>query len=464
MIKKIWFPIIILIVATLFITIFYHCAAGSSEIENLLWDAISKKNLELVKDAVAQGANINEFSQYSHYVMSSGTAKIVRSPVWIAIERRENKIAEYLLDCGADINSYEDRNGRTLVQYCATERKSMLRKVVESGADLFHADKMGRTAIDYAANVDAGDYAFKLFIESGAIPTTKTGEIALKNNQNKSRFGMLKVIMQYTDELEINSALRYAILGNGEAAVKYASSIDDKTDLIFAMASFCEPKYFEAVYNRSISYSELLQYAVLYGNSEIIIYLMENGEMKNISGLKLGLYAARNNEVELFEFLDKNGIYYSKKEAIEELLYSCNQDCIEYLLSDGFYSDILLEEACFAGNTKVVEMLLHNDDTFEGKEYACPMVYASREGYTDIVALLIEAGANPNIEYDKETPLYAAVRYGYFDIVELLIENGADLEWKNSNGESLLDILQNYNLEASAFESLHSISHLGTDA
>lgn len=64
---------------------------------------------------------------------------------------------------------------------------------------------------------------------------------------------------------------------------------------------------------------------------------------------------------------------------------------------------------------------------------------AARQGNFEIVEILIQAGANPNIT-DNEgwTPLMRAALAGNPQIVKLLISNGADVTKRNSIGESVI--------------------------
>lgn len=67
------------------------------------------------------------------------------------------------------------------------------------------------------------------------------------------------------------------------------------------------------------------------------------------------------------------------------------------------------------------------------------LAMASMKGYTEIVKLLVENGADVNKKSDNGlTALMHASIGGYLEIVELLIKNGADINAKDILGETAL--------------------------
>ena len=61
-------------------------------------------------------------------------------------------------------------------------------------------------------------------------------------------------------------------------------------------------------------------------------------------------------------------------------------------------------------------------------------------GHTEIVALLLEAGAEVNARNrDGSTPLHSAAFLGQYEAAELLLENGADINIRNGDGGTPLD-------------------------
>ena len=67
--------------------------------------------------------------------------------------------------------------------------------------------------------------------------------------------------------------------------------------------------------------------------------------------------------------------------------------------------------------------------------------HAARNGRSDIVEMLIRAGANPDVQNVKEldTPLHYVALHGHTDMVELLLRLGANPHAKNADGKTPLD-------------------------
>lgn len=69
--------------------------------------------------------------------------------------------------------------------------------------------------------------------------------------------------------------------------------------------------------------------------------------------------------------------------------------------------------------------------------------YASAEGFTDIVQLLLARGANVDTGGFSWTPLMRASKYGHKDTVIYLLKHGADPNKQRTFGKSCLHIVRN---------------------
>jgi len=99
---------------------------------------------------------------------------------------------------------------------------------------------------------------------------------------------------------------------------------------------------------------------------------------------------------------------------------------------------------CRAGN--VVDFLLENGANINDKEYRdlidqTPLIIAAFNGCTDIVRMLIDAGADIHHRNDQgENALISAAQEGHIDVVKVLIDAGADVNQPNADGETALSL------------------------
>ena len=109
--------------------------------------------------------------------------------------------------------------------------------------------------------------------------------------------------------------------------------------------------------------------------------------------------------------------------------------------------DTAIMKACRNCNGKdVVAFLLDNGANINDKEYRdlidqTPLIIAAFNGCTDIVRMLLDAGADIGHRNDQgENALITASQEGNIDVVKVLLDAGADKNQPNADGETPLEL------------------------
>jgi ankyrin repeat protein len=101
--------------------------------------------------------------------------------------------------------------------------------------------------------------------------------------------------------------------------------------------------------------------------------------------------------------------------------------------------DTAMMGAALEGHLDVVKKLRTSGAALDYKGWT-PLIYASTGGRDNVVAYLLDQGANVNAESaNGTTALMMAVREGKGTTVDLLVKRGADVNHRNENGVSALD-------------------------
>ncbi|KAI1472908.1 ankyrin repeat-containing domain protein [Daldinia caldariorum] len=106
-----------------------------------------------------------------------------------------------------------------------------------------------------------------------------------------------------------------------------------------------------------------------------------------------------------------------------------------------FYSQ-LARASCFGLEEVVRQLLDQRGPDIESKDTSydnqTPLMWAAQEGYNAIVGLLLDGGADVNLDYLFDTPLIKAVKNKHAIVASTLLTRGADVEAADINGKTPL--------------------------
>src|SRR5574337_1022092 len=154
--------------------------------------------------------------------------------------------------------------------------------------------------------------------------------------------------------------------------------------------------------------------AVALGHDGDLVELLDKGMDPNTvdaSGNSLLILAARDSHLSTVDLLIKRGAKVGQR---------------------NFAGDSALMMAVLKG--EVAKRLLAADAPVNQSGWT-PLMYAAYSGRADMVALLLEKGADVNARApNQSTSLMLAARNGHMDAVRLLLKAGAETDLKNDQG------------------------------
>ena len=165
--------------------------------------------------------------------------------------------------------------------------------------------------------------------------------------------------------------------------------------------------------------------------------LLKNALVLSCVGFLSGNCLAIEPEIESSLWLKQTAIEPRRTEVTDPLEFArikATGNDVDPQFASG--RDAELIAAAGRSDLKAIERLLKEGANANTQDVLSmrPIIHAARNGSVEIVRMLLENGADPNVKCEGFTPLGIAALNGYRHVTDLLIRAGARLDTKGDNG------------------------------
>ncbi|HEY9061657.1 MAG TPA: ankyrin repeat domain-containing protein [Pseudobacteroides sp.] len=434
---------------------------GSSDCDGKLFDGIKYENLEMIKEAIDDGADINKLK---------GIITPETNPLWLAYNHAQNnnlRVPEYLVKIGADVN-YTTSEGSTYLLWAASNIDvHKCEFLIKHGAKI-DIECNGYTALERVLNNNGRatatekniDTIVTMLLEHGAKirPVTLKAALEGRSTYITPNLGVQKRILEglikegYQSGLD--PTLEAAMLGQSSKLIEFVKENkikrDDEWKILFFTAAFgsvetiklLELKGLDLSYTDKNKYTPLM-IASYYGNLDVVKYLVSKGvniQARDSSDNSALNFAVINGQLDTVEYLIKRGSNIKPFEpelggevnVLFDAAENGNVKIIQMILDHGFpvNDDVLwraAQRACTKKNYEAFKFFLANGVDLYKKHDVYGDLFPVLSDLNDI-KFFLDLGVNINGFRNEGDFLRGAISYGNAEAVEYLLKNGADMD------------------------------------
>ena len=393
-----------------------------------IWQAAAEGDVEAIKGFLTNGSKIDDQGRYGYSILH------------LAVKNGHTAVAEFALANGADIN-LRSNSKKTPLHYTAQHNQLALAKLlVEAKADLTAKDKKGRTALDLSTGEAKREMA--AYLRSVGV-TSKSDEASAKSIYVAAKIGSIAALNKHLEAgVEVNSLNEHK-----QTALHFAASAGQLDAAALLLEANADVSLVDKYHKTALHYS------ARNGRTATTALLLEKGAVVNAKDKKNKTsldYAIAKKRTEVVELLRAKGGKTAKELAAAENIFA----------------------AAEVGDLEAIKRHLKGgaDVNAANKQGYTVLHMAVRRGQKDAVVVLLEKGANVNVQRKGKTPLdfagkkeeiagllrekggktgrelkaagsiFSAAESGLVDAVKTHLAAGIDVNGKNKGGYTALHL------------------------
>ena len=378
-------------------------------------------NVEAINVLLNAGADSNitdtNSGTWIHYAVDGGCSK---------------ETLQIIIEYGANVNALDKNNSTALMLACQKGNVEAIKVLLNAGAGSNITDTNGHTWIHYAVASDCSKETLQIIIEYGGDVNAldKNNSTALMLACQKRNVEALNVLLSAGADSNIADT-------NGDTWIHYA------------VAGGCSKKTLQTIINHGADVNAIKKDNVMAG--------MIACQQEDIESINVHLKAGSDPDI-----AGAKGVTWIKpcadvnvrnKVSETALMIACqrnNADAINVLLHAGADITIIdnrglmcIHHAVVAGCSKeILQTIIDHgaDVNAADKNNISPLILACHDGNVDAIDVLVNAGADHNIQGTQGLSLiHLAVYEGWSkEIFQAIIDHGSDINTIDKDGRTAL--------------------------
>ena len=373
---------------------------GSAQIIELLLQAGANHNISIKTPIDKSILTISEtlFRNESHLV---GNEAIGYTALMLACEYGHLEVVQLLLKANTNPNHEKEGTGTTALIIAANKGFSdIVQQLLEYGADANIQDSNGCTAL-MQASLEGYFQIVELLLKENADPNIQNtnGNTALRCANQNGHFQTVELLLNHHANPNIRdmhgcTELHFAVFGSMKRNSKFLLDYIKIIQLLIGHSSID----IDAVNDEGLT---SLMSASQYGCTQVVELLLEAGANLNIQ--------IKTSRTMKNTMSDLPGDILLQPQCKSRLLLQYNNYLVKGMTINGTTALIF---ASFEGHLDIVQILLQAEaiPDLQNETGDTALLLAATKGHADIVQQLLQCGANPNIsDRNGSIPLYVAV-------------------------------------------------------